>query len=82
MVRRAGLAACAFVSAAQRVLSTPVRELRRNVGSVEGRMRLRDGTDVPIDAATLRAAPERALRLLSVALPLLAVALVVSRLVD
>jgi hypothetical protein len=75
-------AACAFVSAAQRVLSTPVRELRRSVSSVEGRMRLRDGSEVTIDAGALRAAPERALRLLSVALPLLAAGLVAARLLD
>jgi hypothetical protein len=75
-------AACPCASAAQRVLSTPVRELRRNVASVEGHMRLRDGTDVTIDAGALRAAPERALRLLSAALPLLAAGLVAARLVD
>src|SRR4029079_19839943 len=74
-------AACAFASAAQRVLSTPVRELRRNVSSVEGRMRLRNGTEAPIDAGALRAAPERALRLLSASLPLLAAGLVAARLV-
>ena len=43
--------ACAAASAAQRVLSTPMRQLRRSVSSVEGRVRLRDGTDVPLDAA-------------------------------
>ena len=37
---------------------------------------------MPLDAGTLRAAPERALRLLSAALPLLAAGLVAARLVD
>jgi predicted NAD/FAD-binding protein len=75
-------AACAAASAAQRVLSTPVRWLRRDVAAVEGRVVLRNGEDGPLDAAALRAAPERALRLLSAALPLLAAGLVVARLVD
>jgi hypothetical protein len=73
--------ACAAASAAQRVLSTPVRWLRRDVAGVEGRVVLRDGGAAPLDAAALRAAPERALRLLSAALPLLAAGLVVARLV-
>jgi hypothetical protein len=44
-------------------------------------LRLRDGSEVPIDAGAIRAAPERALRLLSAALPLLAAGLVAARLV-
>jgi hypothetical protein len=74
--------ACAAATAAQRVLSSPVRWLRRDVAAVEGRVVLRNGEDGPLDAAALRAAPERALRLLSAALPLLAAGLVVARLVD
>lgn len=73
--------ACAAVSAAQRVLSTPVRRLRRQVESVRGELRLTDGSAEPIDGATLRSAPEGALRWLSVAMPLLATALLLSRLV-
>jgi hypothetical protein len=73
-------AACAAISAAQRTLSTPVRRLRRHVASVEGTITLRDGTREPIDAAELRAAPERALRWMSLAVPLLAVVLLLTRL--
>ena len=72
--------ACLFLSAAQRRLSTPVRELRRRVASVEGRMVLQDGTEVAVDEAALRKAPEAALRTLSLAIPLLAAGLVVARL--
>jgi hypothetical protein len=71
--------ACLFLSAAQRRLSTPVRELRRKIASVEGRMVLRDGTEIVVNEATLRKAPEGALRALSVALPLLAAGLLVAR---
>ena len=73
-------AACAAVSAAQRVLSTPVRRLRRHVVAVAGTLTTDDGGAEPIDANTLRAAPELALRWLSLAMPLLAIALVVARL--
>ncbi len=72
--------ACLFLTAAQRRLSTPVRELRRKVASVEGRMVLRDGTEIAVNDATLRRAPEGALRTLSVALPLLAAGLAAARL--
>jgi hypothetical protein len=72
-------AACAAISAAQRTLSTPVRRLRRHVVSVEGSLTLRDGTTEPIDTAGLRAAPERALRWMSLAMPLLAIALLLVR---
>jgi hypothetical protein len=70
---------CTAVSAAQRVLSTPVRKLRRHVTRVEGTITMDDGTQEPIDPASLRDAPERALRLLSIALPALALALVLAR---
>jgi hypothetical protein len=49
-------AACALMSGAQRVLSTPVRRLRRTVTTVEGTLRLTDGAVEPIDANTLRSA--------------------------
>jgi hypothetical protein len=71
--------ACAFVSAAQRVLSTPVRRLRRHVTSLQGELVLDDGERERVDAASLRSAPEGALRLLSFAMPLLGVGLVLSR---
>lgn len=73
-------AAGAAISAAQRVLSTPVRRLRRNVSAVRGELTLTDGSSEVLDASTLRDAPEGALRWLSVAMPLLAVALLVARL--
>jgi hypothetical protein len=73
-------AACAVLSGAQRVLSTPVRRLRRHVDTVSGELVLDDGTAEPIDAATLRDAPERALRLLSIAVPLVAAAMLVAKL--
>ena len=71
-------AACAALSAAQRALSTPVRRLRRNAVAIEGRAVYDDGTDEPLDNAWLRGTPERALRLLSLAVPLLAAALLAS----
>jgi hypothetical protein len=72
-------AGCVAVSAAQRVLSTPVRRLRRQVKAVEGRLTLRDGTTEPLDASALKGPSETALRLLSLAMPLLATALVIAR---
>jgi hypothetical protein len=70
---------CFALSLAQRALSTPVRELRRRVVNVQGTIEYTDGTTSPIDAAYLRAAPEAALKAMSVALPLLAVGLVALR---
>jgi hypothetical protein len=72
--------ACMLLSAAQRRLSTPVRRLRRTVATLEGRMLLRDGTEVTVDEGMLRAAPEAALRAMAAALPLLAIGLVTARL--
>ncbi len=73
-------AACAAISAAQRTLSTPVRRLRRTVVGVRGEVELNDGTREQIDASAIRDAPERALRWLSLAMPLVATALVIARL--
>src|SRR5215510_9083277 len=50
--------ACAALSAAQRVLSTPVRRLRRKVATVSGELVTTEGQREAIDAASLRAAPE------------------------
>jgi hypothetical protein len=72
--------ACLFLSAAQRRLSTPVRRLRRSVAALHGQMILRDGTEVPVDEAMLRATPESALRILSLAMPILAGGLIAARL--
>jgi hypothetical protein len=73
-------AACAALSAAQRALSTPVRRLRRHVVSVQGTIVTDGGVSEPLDAGTLRAAPEAGLRLLSLAVPLLAATLLLARL--
>jgi hypothetical protein len=58
-------AGCAAISAAQRVLSTPVRRLRRTVASVSGELVTTEGAHEPLDASSLRSAPEGALRWLS-----------------
>ncbi len=73
-------AAAAAISAAQRVLSTPVRHLRRRVVSVSGETVTEDGVREPVDAARLRSAPEGALRWLAFSMPVLAAALLWSRL--
>ncbi len=72
-------AGCAGLSGAQRVLSTPVRRLRRDVAEVQGTMIFHDGTQQPLNGAALRAAPERALKLLSLTVLLLALAAVLAR---
>jgi hypothetical protein len=71
---------CAALSAAQRALSTPVRRLRRRVRSVSGEIVTDEGEREALDASSLRAAPEGALRWLSLAVPLLAIAMLWARL--
>ncbi|HET9722446.1 MAG TPA: hypothetical protein VFR44_01245 [Actinomycetota bacterium] len=73
-------AACAVLSAAQRILSTPVRRFRRRAADVRGEITYVDGTVEPIDLGTLRTTPERALRWLSLTVPLLAAAMLIARL--
>ena len=72
--------ACVLLSMAQRTLSTPVRALRRRTASVTGEIMRTDGTIEPVDRAALTATPERALRALSFAMPVLAAAAVIARL--
>lgn len=72
--------ACLLLSVAQRRLSTPVRRLRRTVTELEGRMRLANGTEVPVDESMLREAPEGALRALALAMAVLSGGLVAARL--
>jgi hypothetical protein len=72
-------ASVALLSHAQRILSTPVRDMRRRAAHVSGQIEWRDGRTEPIDAGSLAGAPERALQVLSAAIVLLAVALVVTR---
>jgi hypothetical protein len=76
------LAACyaALTSYVQRVLSTPVRHLRRRVAAVAGTIELRDGGREPVTRESLAAAPERALKVLAAANVALAAALLVLRL--
>ena len=68
-----------LLSLAQRLLSTPVRQLRRATVSVAGTVERADGTSERLTAAALAAAPERALRALWPATAALAAALVVVR---
>jgi hypothetical protein len=68
-----------LTSLVQRTLSTPVRRVRRSVVDVTGTMTLTEGAQEVISAETLIAAPERALRLLAVAMVSLACALLVLR---
>ena len=76
-VLAAGFAA--LVSWAQRVLSTPVRMVRRQVRGLSGSIELSDGTEIPVTPATVTGASELALRVLSAAMVVLAVALVIVR---
>lgn len=63
---------------AQRRLSTPARELRRRTLDVDGAVRRVDGTIVPLDRSTLLAPLEGALRALSWAVPLVALAVLLT----
>jgi len=70
----------ALTSYVQRVLSTPVRQLRRRVIAVTGTIGLKDGSDEPITPELLSGAQERSLKLLAAAHVCLAGALLVWRL--
>jgi HAMP domain-containing protein len=70
----------ALLSAAQRQLSTQVRNIRRRAREVSGTIAFNDGRVETIDELTLLAAPEAALRALTVSVVVLAAALVVLRL--
>ena len=72
-------AACFMLSVAQRALSTPVRALRRRTARVHGTIERTDGTTEPVERSTLTNAPERALRALSLTVPLIAAAMVAAR---
>jgi hypothetical protein len=74
-------AAGAFaLSAAQRRLSTPARNLRRRTQRVEGRITFADGRTEPVTADGLLEPLEQALRAASWAIILFAAALAVARL--
>jgi hypothetical protein len=68
-----------LLSLAQRRLSRVAREVRRDVVTVEGRIVHVDGTSKPIDAASLAAAPEAALRVLACSAVAIAAALAALR---
>jgi len=72
-------AGAAYLSLAQRRLSTRVRAIRRKATSVAGEIGYRDGTTEAIDARSLIAAPEAGLRLLWPAVALLALGVLLSR---
>jgi hypothetical protein len=78
----AALAAATFavlLSLAQRALSSQVRRVRRDVRTVQGELELADGRREPLTASSLTTAAETALRLLTAAVVVLAVALVAFR---
>jgi hypothetical protein len=82
-VRPAGIlvaAGCCLLSAAQRRLSTPARELRRRTADVVGAQRLIDGTVLELTKARLSAPLEGALSALWLALVLVAAGLLAVRL--
>ncbi|HEU5064830.1 MAG TPA: hypothetical protein VFT86_02945 [Gaiellaceae bacterium] len=70
----------AFLSLAQRRLSTQVRTVRRRVVAVAGSLELADGSREPVTPETLTGAPEAALQAMTVAVVALAVSLLVLRL--
>jgi hypothetical protein len=72
-------AGAAFLSLAQRRLSTRVRSIRRKATSVTGEVRFRDGSRETLDERSLFAAPEAGLRLLWPAIALLALGVLLSR---
>jgi hypothetical protein len=75
-------AAFAYLSSyAQRTLSTPVRDVRRRVVHVEGRIERTDGTSEPVTAALLVRGNELALRALAAAVVALAIGLVLMRII-
>jgi hypothetical protein len=70
----------ALTTYVQRVLSTPVRHLRRRVVAVTGTAELRDGRSEPITPELLYATQEKSLQLLAAANVCLAGALLILRL--
>jgi len=77
----AAIAVFAFLtSLVQRLLSTPVRLVRRRVTSIEGRLTLTDGSELTVDEDLIARAQETSLQLLAAAMPVLAGALLLARL--
>lgn len=71
---------CCLLSAVQRRLSTPVRQLRRRTAAVTGEQELTDGTTVALTKAGLAAPLEDSLSALSIAVVVLALGLLAARL--
>lgn len=71
---------CIVLSLAQRTLSNQVRGLRRKAVTVTGRIEYQDGHSNTITVSNLISAPEKALTLLSLSLPVLALGWLVARL--
>lgn len=78
----AAAAAAYWLSAAQRSLSTPARQLRRRVTSVEGSITYDDGRTTPLSASVVLAPLETALKATAWGVAALALALVVYRITD
>jgi hypothetical protein len=74
----AATGAAVALTYAQRRLSTPARDLRRRTTELEGSVRRLDGDVVPLDRAGVLAPLEGALRALSWAVPLVALAVLLS----
>ena len=72
-------AGTAFLSLAQRRLSTRVRQIRRRGLTVTGTVEYKDGSRETIDARSLIGAPEAGLRLLWPAVALLALGVLLAR---
>ena len=72
-------AGCFGLVSVQRRLSTPVRRLRRKTVSLSGEQRLEDGTVIPLTVAEIAAPLDWSLRVLSLAVVVLAIGLVVVR---
>lgn len=74
-----GVIAATALSAAQRRLSIPARELRRKAVAVSGRIEFADGGQRPVDRDALLEPLDGALKLLSAVVPLLAAAMLLAR---
>jgi hypothetical protein len=72
-------AGCFGLVSVQRILSTPVRRLRRKTVSVSGEQRLEDGTVIPLTVAEISGPLDASLRGLSWAVVVLSIGLVVIR---
>jgi hypothetical protein len=73
-------AGCFMLTILQRHLSTPARELRRRTISLTGEQRLSDGSTIALDASTIAAPLEGALRACATGVVLLAIGMVLARL--